>query len=390
MAIDFADVDRDGLFDMLQVDMLSRDTRRLRTQIPTHTALPKVPGVIEDRPQMQRNTLFLNRGDGSYAQVAEFANVDASGWSWSALFADIDLDGWEDILIGTGHPWDLMDADTQERLRNRLSDVDWRRQRWLYPALKLPNVALRNNGDLTFTDVSTTWRFGLEDDISHGMATADLDGDGDQDVVINRLDSPALVMRNDATAPRVLVRLKAEGPNTRAVGALIHVLRGPVADQIARGNRRRTLPLPFRLRAELRHRNTPIRSAIVVDWPDGQTSRPPGARAGREYEVTPASATAGRPRDSLGAAGRRASAIRGPERPDRASSRRRPLRRLVAPAPAPAEPRLPRPGHHLVRHRPGRRRRPFHRVGTGGRCGLVPQRQRPLHARHHRSPRRAR
>ena len=176
MAIDFADVDRDGLFDMLQVDMLSRDTRRLRTQIPTHTALPKIPGVIEDRPQMQRNTLFLNRGDGSYAQIAEFAHVEASGWSWSALFADVDLDGWEDILIGTGHPWDLMDADTQERLRNRLSDVDWHRQRWLYPPLKLPNVAFRNNGDLTFTDVSTTWRFGLEDDISHGMATADLDG----------------------------------------------------------------------------------------------------------------------------------------------------------------------------------------------------------------------
>jgi hypothetical protein len=110
MAIDFADVDRDGLFDMFQVDMLSRDTRRLRTQIPTHTALPKMPGVIEDRPQMQRNTLFLNRGDGSYAQIAELANVDASGWSWSALFSDVDLDGWEDILIGTGHPWDLMDA----------------------------------------------------------------------------------------------------------------------------------------------------------------------------------------------------------------------------------------------------------------------------------------
>src|SRR4030095_6009420 len=91
MAVDFADVNGDGLLDMLQVDMLSRDSRRLRTQIPTHTALPKMPGVIEDRPQMQRNTLFLTRGDGSLAQIAELAGVTASGWSWSALFADIDL-----------------------------------------------------------------------------------------------------------------------------------------------------------------------------------------------------------------------------------------------------------------------------------------------------------
>jgi hypothetical protein len=298
MAVDFADVDRDGLLDMLQVDMLSRDTRRLRTQIPTHTALPKVPGVIEDRPQMQRNTLFLNRGDGSYAQVAELAGVDASGWSWSALFSDVDLDGWEDILIGTGHPWDLMDADTQERLRNRLSDVDWRRQRWLYPPLKLPNVALRNNGDLTFSEVSIAWRFGVEDDISHGMATADLDGDGDQDVVINRLDAPALLMRNDATAPRILVRLIGDGANTRAVGATIHVLGGPVADQM-REVTAGGLYLAHSDYAQSFATGSADSVTIVVDWPGGRRTTLAGARPGREYEITAATATGTVPLDSL-------------------------------------------------------------------------------------------
>jgi len=298
MAVDFADVDRDGLYDMLQVDMLSRDTRRLRTQIPTHTALPKIPGVIEDRPQMQRNTLFLNRGDGSYAQIAEFAGVAASGWSWSALFTDVDLDGWEDILIGTGHPWDLMDADTQERLRNRLSDVDWRRQRWLYPPLKLPNVAFRNNGDLTFTDMSTAWRFGLEDDISHGMATADLDGDGDLDVVVNRLDAPALVLRNDATAPRVLVRLAGEGANTRAVGATVHVLDGPVRDQM-REVTAGGLYLSHSDYAQSFATGSADSVTIAVDWPGGRRSVLRGLRPGREYEVSSTTATDRVPLDSL-------------------------------------------------------------------------------------------
>jgi hypothetical protein len=285
MAIDFADVNRDGLPDMLQVDMLSRDTRRLRTQIPTHTALPKMPGVIDDRPQMQRNTLFLNRGDGSWAQVAELAGVDASGWSWSALFSDVDLDGWEDILIGTGHPWDLMDADAQERLRNRLTDVDWRRHRWLYPSLKLPNVALRNRGDLTFEDATRAWRFGLEEDISHGMAIGDLDGDGDKDVIINRLDAPAQVMRNDATAARILVRLRGPARNTRAVGAVITVKNGAVPEQVrevvAGG-----LYLSHSDYAQSFATGSAEQVIIQVDWPDGRRTVVEGARPGREYEIT--------------------------------------------------------------------------------------------------------
>ncbi|HXV87235.1 MAG TPA: VCBS repeat-containing protein, partial [Gemmatimonadales bacterium] len=149
MAVDVGDVNRDGWPDLFQVDMLSQDTRRLKTQIPTHTSLPKRPGPGEDRPQMQRNTLHLNRGDGTFAEVARMASLAASGWSWSTLFVDVDLDGWEDVLVGTGHRWDQMDGDTQYRLRNRLHEIDWRRMLFEFPPLPLPNAAFRNRGDLT-------------------------------------------------------------------------------------------------------------------------------------------------------------------------------------------------------------------------------------------------
>lgn len=292
MAVAVGDVNRDGHPDLFEVDMLSRDTRRLKTQIPTHTAVTKRPGIGDDRPQMQRNTLQLNRGDGTFAEIARLAGVSGSGWSWSTAFLDVDLDGWEDILIGTGHVTDVMDGDTQYRLRNALSGyfggqvpgTDWRRMLFDYPPLKLPNVAFRNRGDLTFEDMSKKWRFDLGDDISSGMAFADLDGDGDLDVVINRLDSPAAALRNDATAPRVAVRLRGAAPNTAGIGSRVRVLGGPVPLQerelLAGG-----LYLSSSDASLTFATGTAAHVRIEVDWRDGARSVIDSATPNREYEI---------------------------------------------------------------------------------------------------------
>ena len=284
MAVAVGDVDRDGRPDLFQVDMLSEDTRRLKTQIPTHTSLPKRPGQGDGRPQMQRNTLQLNRGDGTFAEVARFAGVGASGWSWSTVLLDVDLDGWEDILIGTGHRWDVMDGDVQYRLRNRLQEIDWRRMLFEYPPLPLPNVAFRNRGDSTFQDASQAWRFDLGPDISHGMALADLDGDGDLDVVINRLGKPAAVLRNDAVAPRIAVRLRGAAPNTGGVGSRVRVLGGAVPSQerevIAGG-----LYLSDSDGLLTFATGKADSVTIAVDWRDGRRTVIEGARANRLYEI---------------------------------------------------------------------------------------------------------
>ncbi len=284
MAVDVSDVNRDGHVDLFEVDMLSADRRQLMTQIPTHTAVPARPGDVTLRPQMQRNTLQLSRGDGTFAEVGRLAGLEASGWTWSVMFLDVDLDGWEDVLVGTGHPWDLMDGDTQMRLRNRLVDIDWRRMSWEFPSLPLPNYAYRNRGDLTFEDVTTAWRFGLESDYSHGMAAGDLDGDGDLDIIVNRFRAPALVLRNDATAPRVAVRLVGEGPNSAGIGSRIRVLGGPVPVQqkeVTAGG------------LYLSHSETVYSFAadqaddltIEVHWRDGRRSTVTGVRPNRLVEI---------------------------------------------------------------------------------------------------------
>jgi len=300
MGVDVADVNGDGLPDLFVDDMLSNDPRRLKTEIPTHTALPKHPGEAENETelQQQRNTLFINRGDGTFAEVGMFAGVQASGWSWGTMFMDVDLDGWQDILIANGHLWDIMDADVQEGLENRLTAVNWRRARWEYPPLHLKNVAFRNRGNMTFEDASAKWRFGTENDISHSLAAADLDGDGDLDVVVNRMGAPALVLRNDATAPRVAVRLVGDAPNTRAVGSKIRLLGGAVPVQ----EREVVVGGLYMSHSDYEASFAMGKSdsaTLVIDWRDGRRTTMAGVRPNRLYEITTATAAPPAPSDSL-------------------------------------------------------------------------------------------
>jgi hypothetical protein len=296
MGIDIGDLNGDTLPDIFAVDMLSNDSRRLKTQLPTHSALAKRAGEYELQLQQQRNTLFFNRGDGTFAEVAQAAGVGASGWSWSTMINDVDLDGWQDLLVATGHLWDLMDADTQERLQNRLTDVGWQRMRWQFPRLALKNVAFRNQGDGTFADASSQWEFGTDEDISHTMAAGDLDGDGDLDVVVNRLGAPALVLRSGTASPRVAVRLVGDAPNTRAVGARIKLIGGarPIQlREVAAGGlymSHSDYDVSFAMgRAES--------ATLEIDWRDGYKSTIRNVRPNRLYEVTTGGAAAAMPSD---------------------------------------------------------------------------------------------
>ncbi len=295
MGNDIADINGDGRFDLFVTDMLANDPTRLKTQLPTHTALPKKLGEMELQLQQQRNSLFLNRGDGTFTELAQAAGVAASGWSWGTLFLDVDLDGWPDLLVANGHLWDVMDADVQEKLQNRLTDVPYQRIRWQFPRLPLHNVAFRNNGDLTFADASSAWRFGTDADISHGMASADLDGDGDLDVVVNRLDAPALVLRNDATAPRVAVRLVGDAPNTRAVGARLTLRATGLPTQtreIAVGG----LYLSHSDYTQSFALGTATEATLEITWRDGRKTVVEHVKPNRLYEVTQKGATDGVPR----------------------------------------------------------------------------------------------
>ncbi|MGH7450135.1 MAG: CRTAC1 family protein, partial [bacterium] len=232
MAVDFSDIDRDGDLDFFVADMLSREHQRRKTQMGTMAPTPLAIGAIDNRPQYMRNTLFLNRGDKTYAEIAPYSGVQASEWSWSVAFLDVDLDGYEDILVTTGNFYDAQDSDTDELIRLRMMRgySDYRQTIFMYPSLELPNFAFRNRGDLTFEETGEAWGFNSTD-ISHGMALGDFDNDGDLDVVTNRFDTTAGVYRNESIAPRLAVRLRGSPPNTQGIGAKIRVLGGPATQE---------------------------------------------------------------------------------------------------------------------------------------------------------------
>ena len=285
MAIDIADVDRDGRQDFFIVDMRSRDSRRLKTQTPTNSPLIKPPGVIDDRPQVQRNSLFLNRGDGTYAEISGAAGVDASDWSWSSLFLDVDLDGYEDLLIGTGNIWDVMDSDTREMISNLPAATRWHQELKLFPSLSMHNVAFRNNHDLTFTEVAARWGFASAPSVTHGMALGDLDGDGDLDVVTNRLNASPGIFRNDAGASRIAIRLRAHAPNTEAIGSKIDVKAGNLPTQekeVAVGGIYLSSSDPLYTFAT----GAADTLTVTIHWRSAQVTTFGGLRANREYEIT--------------------------------------------------------------------------------------------------------
>ena len=235
MGIDVGDLDRDGYDDFLVTDMVSRDPRLRQTQVSDHQPVFSTPGDTDTRPQTPRNTLFKNRGDGTYAELAFLSQLHATDWSWSPVFLDVDLDGFEDILVTTGFERDVQDADIANELEaarreRRLTDAQALALRAKFPKLSQPNLAFRNLGNFQFTDASNAWGFD-ETGVAQGMALADLDGDGDQDLVVNNMNAPASIYRNESTQPRVAISLKGSGKNSSGIGAKIKVLGGAVPSQ---------------------------------------------------------------------------------------------------------------------------------------------------------------
>ncbi len=229
MGVDFADVDADGDTDFITTEMLALDPGRRRRQSSDVSAPSTPPGGSRLRVSAGRNALQLSRGDGTFAEAARAAGLAASEWTWGALFLDVDLDGYEDLLVTTGHVWDPLDGDTQDALRAGRVAVDWRRELSVFPPLELRNLAFRNRGDGTFAEAGERWGYGVEPDISHGIGSADLDRDGDLDVVVTRFGQPPLLLRNDTGEARIAVRLWGRPGNTRGVGARV-TLRGGAVD----------------------------------------------------------------------------------------------------------------------------------------------------------------
>jgi hypothetical protein len=283
MGIDVADINRDGLDDIFVLDMLSRDHARRMRQRSMAGQSRSDPQTLEARPQVGHNTLFLNQGNGAFAEIAQLARLDASEWSWGAVFMDVDLDGFEDLLVTNGHFVDPQDIDAEARIAGMgpRPKSEFGRTLLLYPRLDLANLAFRNRGDLTFEEVGQAWGFNAVG-VSHGIALADLDNDGDLDAVVNNLNAPVGLYRNNSSSPRLAVRLKGSPSNTRAIGATIQLQGGAVTQSqtLIAGGRYLSSDDPERVFAARGQQFN-----LTVIWPDGKRSLISNALPNSIYEV---------------------------------------------------------------------------------------------------------
>ena len=238
MGNDLADYNNDGWVDILSLDMLPQD------EVVIKRSAGDDPYEIYDLKlkfgygrQFTRNALQLNTGvreDGTpvFSEIAQVAGVHATDWSWSALFADYDLDGWRDLFISNGirrrpNDMDYINFISNEEapggLKNNPNLSDKRLVDEM-PDGAVPNYFFKNKGDLTFRDVSREW--GMDSPtLSNGAAYADLDNDGDLDLVVNHINQAASLYRNgqvERAAPGSSAYLqivpKGEGPNPFGVG----------------------------------------------------------------------------------------------------------------------------------------------------------------------------
>ena len=238
MSSDLADINNDGYPEIFTTDMIPDNDYRLKTtgtfdNVDLYNSKQKA-GLYH---QYVKNSLQLNNKDGTFSEIGNYSRVFGTDWSWGALFFDADNDGFNDLFICNGINKDLGDLDfldffsndvyqkmLQTGQRDEIEEVLKQ-----IPVTPLPNRVFKNDGKLNFTDIAKTW--GLDEpSFSNSASYADLDNDGDLDLVVNNENQAAFVYRNNSREQNgnsyIGLELKGRGSNTFAIGSKIKVYSG--------------------------------------------------------------------------------------------------------------------------------------------------------------------
>ena len=241
MGNDLADFNNDGWIDIISLDMLPEDetVQKMSAGEDSYEIYQLKLNFGYGR-QTTRNSLQLNNANGTFSEISQLAGVNATDWSWSPLFADFDNDGWKDLFISNGiarrpNDMDYINFITNPEIRDGLvqrPDISDLKISGQMPPGEVPNYFFRNSGNLTFENVSEAWGI-TEATISNGAVYADLDNDGDLDLIVNHINQPSEIFENklnqftSSEKPSFLkIRFEGSGNNKFGIGVRVEAYLG--------------------------------------------------------------------------------------------------------------------------------------------------------------------
>lgn len=284
MGTDIADINNDGFPDIFTTDMLPDDEYRLKTTTSFDTynieQLKEKSGFYK---QYMQNTLQLNNRDGNFFDIAYFGGVAASDWSWGAMMFDADNDGLTDIYVCNGIARDVTDQDFIDFFANDIIQqmaIDGKKEEVnsiinKMPSTPLVNKFFRNKGNLKFDDTGSKW--GLDQpSFSNGASYADLDNDGDLDLVINNVNQPAFIYRNNSRELNknhyIAFKISGKEKNTYAIGTHVKVYAAnQVFSRTVMPSRGFQSSVDYKI--EIGLGNVSKIDSMLVTWPDSLTSK---------------------------------------------------------------------------------------------------------------------
>lgn len=309
MGCDIADINNDGWTDVFTLDMLPEDNRRQKLlYMPDNYELYNNQVQNGFHHQLMRNMLQLNNGNGTFSEIGQLSGVYCTDWSWASLLMDFNNDGYKDIFITNGYGRDMTNRDfvkfyANERLkylRGEPSDNMFRMLQGI-PVTPVHDYLYLNNGPanggtglpagqagLQFSDVSLKAGFDKQT-LSNGAACADLDNDGDLDLVINHLNAPAEIYRNMLVENGngghwVQFNLKGKLHNSYALGAVINVFtpQGSVhLENYPVHGYQSSMHVPLHTGLL-----SPLIDSVIIRWPDGKVETLKNVKANSNNHIT--------------------------------------------------------------------------------------------------------